>query len=139
MNANRQAILYHAVRAAQRLSVLAVGFSTVLYWAMLINVAVTGTAARETVGHQWRHTIQFDSAVHAATDRLLWNVLLSGGIALLLTAALTRIPRVLKFEKRLLIDSVVIIAFCLFVSVFAVAIETAFVRSLAGDYPNIAF
>lgn len=42
MNANRQAILYHAMRVAQRFSVLAVGFSTVLYWVILINVAVTG-------------------------------------------------------------------------------------------------
>jgi hypothetical protein len=139
MTAKRQAILYHGVRVAQRVSLLAVGFSTVLYWVMLLNVAVTGTAARETVAHQWRHTMQFDSAVNAATDRLLWNVLLSGGIALLLTAGLARIPRVLEHEKRMLIDSVVIIAFCLFVSIFAVSMETAFVRALAGDYPNIAF
>lgn len=83
--------------------------------------------------------MEFDNSVHAATDRLLWGVLLSGGIALLLTAALTRIPRVLKYEKRLLIDSVIVIVFCLFVSVFAVALETSFMRSLAGDYPDIAF
>ena len=50
MTAKRQAILYHTVRVAQQFSVLALAFNTVLYWIVLLNVEISGTAARETVG-----------------------------------------------------------------------------------------
>ncbi|MET0779499.1 MAG: hypothetical protein ABWY71_01555 [Candidatus Saccharimonadales bacterium] len=135
----KQAAIYHTVRVAQRFSLLALAFSTVLYWVLLITIEISGTAARETAGHEWRNIGQLDGALRTATNHLLWNVLLTGGIALALTAALTRFPRVLKFEKRVIIDSMVIILFCLLVSVFAVTLETNFVSDLSHQYPKVSF
>ncbi|HEV7454258.1 MAG TPA: hypothetical protein VGO07_03280 [Candidatus Saccharimonadales bacterium] len=135
----KQAIMYHTVRIAQRFSLLALAFSTVLYWVTLITIEISGTAARETAGHQWRNIDQLDGALRTATNHLLWNVLLAAGIALALTAALTRFPRVLQFEKRVLIDSIVVILFCLLMSVFAVSLETNFVSNLSHQYPKVSF
>jgi hypothetical protein len=135
----KEAITYHTVRVAQRLSLLALVFSTVLYWVTLITIEISGTAARETAGHEWRNISQLDGALHTATNHLLWNVLLTGGIALALTAALTRFPRVLKFEKRVIIDSMVVILFCLLISVFAVTLETNFMSDLSHQYPKVSF
>jgi hypothetical protein len=136
---NKQTMVYHTARVAQRFSLLALAFSTVLYWITLITIEVSGTAARETAGHEWRNIDQLDGALRTSTNHLLWNVIFTAGVALLLTAVLTRFNRVLKFEKRCLIDSMVVIIFCLLVSVFAVTLETNFVSDLAHQFPKVSF
>lgn len=131
-------VLYGTARIAQRLSLFTLGLMTVLTWVMIVVVWITGVAGRETVGHQWRNASDFSATLTDATNKLSVAVGVLSLIALLMTGAFALFARVRRYEKRLLLDSIVFILFCLLSIVFSVILLTAFVGDLAAHHPSVA-
>ena len=96
---------------------------------------IDGTLNREQVGHQWRDATALNNAMQTALDHLEWNAIVMSFVAVVLSLVLLLLPRVRQFEKRLVIDGVVIAVFCLFAVLLAVRLETSFIRQYLVQYP----
>jgi hypothetical protein len=101
--------LYYALRIVQRFSLLLMGMATIIYWIVLINLAITNSGAYQ-VQANIAHLATIESHIISRLSfvALLWTV---GTLAL--TLALGLFAQVRKHEKRLLFDSSIIIVFTL--------------------------
>jgi len=124
----KPAAFYYILRIAQRFGLLTQGLLAAIYWLLLINIVVANTFAQETVNHQWRNPTALNNTINIAYNALQRNFLLAAGVAVTLTMILAFLPRVRRYEKRLLVDSVVIIAFCVVSVLVAQRLITSFIQ-----------
>lgn len=96
---------YYLVRILQRFSLLFLGLSTVILWIAVISISVTSTTGA---------TIRsgLNGLADTAVNRLTWSATGWAVTAAVLTIVLALFPSVRRNEKRLLVDSAVIIIFC---------------------------
>ena len=125
-------VLYYVTRIAQRLSLLGFGLATIIYWVIHIRIYSETLIRFEQVAppafkDQERMNELANGIVNGAANGI-WKWFF---MASLLTLALLMFKRVRKYEKRLIVDSAVIITFCLVSAAFIQPIIDAFMRVYA--------
>lgn len=107
-----QSLIYYAGRVVQRLSLLYLIGWTAIHWIVLIQVT-TSLGLFSQTGVKFDNPEIVSTGVRNATTATSYRVLSAGIGAAVITLAFLLIPRVRKFEKSLVVDSLVIITFCL--------------------------
>jgi hypothetical protein len=105
-------MIYYGMRILQRLGLLFVGLHTLIYWVAFLVTVYLEEYSRQTVGHQFRDPVATDKTLVDVVNLLSWRVLYSAIFSALITVAMLAIPRVRRYEKRLVVDGLVIVVFC---------------------------
>ena len=122
--------MYYASRVLQRLVLCMVVGATVVYWAMLIAITTSVTINQKLVNHQYTDTTKVNDLISRAIHSQSLVVLRWAIIAAVMTFAILLIKRYRKFEKRVVVDSVVIVGFCVVSVTFSQMLVRAFAKSL---------
>jgi len=130
MKTKVDSVAYHIVRVFQRIALLYTALCTVIYWVVLLVFAILVEYSIQTVGHEFRDRQATQTAITAATNALLWQALYAGLAAVVLTLAMLAFARVRRYEKRMVIDGIVIAVFC----AYTVAISQFAISYFIGHY-----
>lgn len=103
--------VYYSLRIVQRFILLSLGLITILYWIELISVSVSSSYAADTSSKMLSSDL--NDLISRSLSAISAVAMLVALVATGATAVLYLVPRVKRFEKRLIVDSVVFIAFCL--------------------------
>lgn len=104
---------YHTVRIAQRLTLLAAAGLAIWYFVTLVSVSSSLIIAGTQENIRFNNPELVNTAITMMIEKLRgWSVSMSV-VALLITGLLALFPRVRKFDKKTVIDGVIIAAFLL--------------------------
>lgn len=107
------AATYHTVRIAQRLTLLAAAGLALWYFVTLVSVSSSLIIAGAQENIKFNNPELVNATITMMIEKLRgWSVSMSV-VSLLVTALLVLFPRVRKFDKKTVIDGVVIAAFLL--------------------------
>lgn len=122
--------LYYSLRIVQRWALLVTGLVTVIHWVVLLSITISTTMIGQQTNHGYRNPQLLNDTIRTATDRLYLQVTVAAAVATILTLAMLCMPRVRQFEKRLVIDSLVIVVFCW----VSVALSQPLVQTFINTY-----
>lgn len=114
-NIQSNGLLYYGALTLQRISLLTAGFITVVLWSTLIAVAHNFSFYSSQVSEILNQE-QLNSGTQHEINVLTGYAVSLSIIAIILTLTLLAFPRVRKFGKKLVVDSLVIAIFLLVVS-----------------------
>ena len=113
---------FHTFRIAQRLTLLAAAGLVIWYFATLISVSTSIIITTAQKDFAFNNPELLNLAVASIINKLRgWAVSMSI-VGLLITGVLSLFPRARKYEKKLIIDGVLIASFLLAVALTAQAI-----------------
>ncbi len=119
--ATLQSTNYYAARVVQRITLLLAVTGTVILWIALFSTSLDYAVVN--IGNPTPELLnEYDAATGGITDSLANYAVAFSLIAAAVSLLLIYIPRIRKYEKRLVIDGVLIAGFCLFMSVFCQAV-----------------
>jgi uncharacterized membrane protein len=125
----KQSILYYVLRVLQRFALLTVIGWTIVLWIVLITTVVQIQSV-QSQGSAFTDPEMVEKTIKQAIDMTSYSVLRTGITAMILSGVLLLLTRVRKFEKRLVVDSLIIIIFCIFSAMFAQMLTRQFVSRL---------
>lgn len=113
---------FHTFRIAQRLTLLAAAGLVVWYFATLVSVSTSIIITTAQKDFAFNNPELLNAAVSSMLNQLRsWAISMSI-VALLFSGLLTLFPRVRKYEKKLVVDGVLIATFLLAISLTGEAI-----------------
>jgi hypothetical protein len=110
-----QSATYYASRLVQRITLLLAAMSTVILWATLVTVTNTFSIFG-AIQDEKLNTLELNRGITYEIDKLTSYAVFFSVLAILVTLLLLTLPRVKKYEKRLVADGLVIAGFCLIAS-----------------------
>ena len=125
-------LLYYAGRITQRLALYTVVGATVVHWMILIFISGSVAFRQQLVNNKFQDIDAYNREINVMLNSQSHVVLRWAIICILLTVALLAISRFRKYEKTMLIDSIVLVAFCLLSVVFSQLIVRNFIYRLAS-------
>ena len=126
-----QSLIYYTARVFQRFALCLVVGATALYWTILVYIAASVAHLQQLQSNELRNPEALDDTIRHALDlqslvAVRWII-----FAAALTAGLLLLKRYRTYEKPMIVDSIVIIAFCALSVTFAQSIVRTFVSQLA--------
>lgn len=126
-----RSVSYYMMRAAQRWALLSLAGVTLTYWivqiTLTVNLRILNATSTRVPSEQSQ---QLYSDINKANS-LLSKAALSWAVACaIVTLCLVAYSRVRKHDKRLVVDSLVVVGFCLVSIVFSQVIIRTFVTAL---------
>lgn len=131
MNLNKN-FPYYVLRFLQRISLLLVLLATVIYWVILIIIVALGGYESAQVHPVQLHGNELNATWQRAVNMQTTNAIKFAVVSLLLTALMFLVLRVRKEDKKIIIDSLAVLVFCLLSVLFAQILVHSFVIQLAG-------
>ncbi len=105
------AATYHTVRIAQRLTLLAAAGLALWYFVTLVSVSSSLIIAGAQENIRFNNPELVNTTITMMIEKLRgWSVSMSV-VSLLITGLLVLFPRVRKFDKKLVIDGVIVAVF----------------------------
>lgn len=124
-----EAFAYYLLRSAQRFVLFFLGLLTFAYWTFLITVSYITTV--EFSERQRANSESLNNLTNQTLSGISRAVTIWAVAAICITVVLFMIPRVKKYEKRLITDSIVFVVFCLVAVAAAQTLIANFLSKLA--------
>ncbi len=125
---SNQSLVYYLLRVIQRFAILSLGLITVAYWAMMISITVS--SVYKSVGSNEQFTAQLNSVITQSDANLTRDVKLVVFVAAAISLLLFLVPRVVKYDKKLIVDSFVFIIFCLLAVIWCSPLISSFIAAI---------
>lgn len=124
---------YVIIRILQRLSLLSAGFFAFLLCSFLVSQSVIFTAITTLKNYQgYTSPDGLNQTLEYFINDFTWFTLYSVLAGVILTVGLSAFKSQRSADKKTIIDSFVILGFCLFTTVFAQTFLKMFISHLAG-------
>lgn len=121
-------VLYWLTRILQRVSLFNLGIATIVYWvvnvAIALDLSFAGAQKNAPVFNDPQDTQKTVELIQSTMNTIIIQALVIASVATIIFLAFKRVR---TNEKRLLVDSVVFISFCL----VSVVLATFIIRSVA--------
>lgn len=128
----KQTAIYYGLRVLQRFALLGVIGSTIVHWIVLIVIAANLSFNSQVAGLEYEDQTVLQDDINRMINVLSFNVLRTGIYALAVTGLFLLLKRVRSQEKAAVVDSAVIIIFCVISVVLSQLMVRRFMYFLAG-------
>lgn len=125
-------VSYYAGRVLQRLSLLVAAASTVTLWGSLLAISHGFVFTNSLQGAHLTHLDELNLGISNEVNKLAYYAMACSVIALVFTLAMLVFPRVVKYEKKLVVDGVVIASFLFVFAACSQAILQSLLSHIAG-------
>ncbi|HSX05226.1 MAG TPA: hypothetical protein VLF69_02055 [Candidatus Saccharimonadales bacterium] len=123
---------YTTIRILQRLSLLTAGLFTLLGSSFVVCLAVLLEFIRNQKGYQgFNDPTGVQNAIDAFINGFFWITILAVASGVTLTSLMLIFKSQRAQDRKTIIDSLVILGFCAFITVFSQTFLTDFIRHLS--------
>ncbi|MDB5183147.1 MAG: hypothetical protein JWO47_931 [Candidatus Saccharibacteria bacterium] len=126
----KSSVAYYGGRVAQRLALCMVVGATIIHWIILITITANTRFISVLQNNKFKDSQDVNNAISRVTNLQSLIVLRWFIFATLITFVLLLIRRYRKYEKAMIVDSLVITTFCMLSVIFAQAIIRVFITRL---------